>query len=91
MPGRHPVFFFSAEDVPELAVEYDMLAKLKERVTLARTIDNAQHNVKKENHEMKWLRETAEALEIDVGSDFEDESSTQRCIFSLQKAVDYPC
>lgn len=50
-----------------------MLAKLKERVTLARSIDNAQHNVKKENHEEKWLRETADALDIEVGSDLEEQ------------------
>lgn len=48
-----------------------MLAKLRERIALARTIDNAAHNVKKANHEQKWLRETAEALEIDLGSDME--------------------
>ncbi|KAF8320485.1 DEAD-domain-containing protein [Clavulina sp. PMI_390] len=60
-----------AEDVPELAIDYDMMAKLKERVTLARSIDNAQHGVQKENHEEKWLRETAEALDIDLDSDME--------------------
>jgi ATP-dependent RNA helicase DDX24/MAK5 len=58
--------------VPELSIEYDMLAKLKERVMLARAIDAAQHSLKKENHEDKWLRETAEALEIDVSSDAEN-------------------
>lgn len=60
-----------AEDVSELSIEYDMLAKLRERIALARTIDNAAHNVKKANHEQKWLRETAEALELDLGSDME--------------------
>lgn len=55
-----------------------MLAKLKERVVLARAIDAAQHSVKKENHEDKWLRETAGALEIEVDSDFENDRDSHR-------------
>jgi len=57
------------EDVPELSVDHDILSKLKERVALARQIDNAQHNVKKKNHERNWLIETAEALEIELDDD----------------------
>jgi ATP-dependent RNA helicase DDX24/MAK5 len=57
------------EDVPELSVDHDILSKLKERVALARQIDNVQHNVKKVNHERNWLKETAEALEIELDAD----------------------
>ncbi|KAH8103065.1 ATP-dependent RNA helicase [Cristinia sonorae] len=57
------------EDIPEMAVELYMLDKLKARIQLARKIDNAQHKVKKENHEKNWLREAAEAMEIEVDSD----------------------
>lgn len=46
-----------------------MLAKLRERVALARQIDNAAHNVQKANHEKNWLRETADALGIDLSDD----------------------
>jgi ATP-dependent RNA helicase DDX24/MAK5 len=63
---------YSAEMVPNLSVGYDMLAKLKDRVTLARQIDAASHAVKKANHERNWLKETAEALEVEL-SDEDDE------------------
>ena len=53
-----------------MAIELSLLDKLKARVTLARQIDKAQHTVKKENHEKNWMRETAAAMEIELGSDF---------------------
>ena len=52
-----------------MAVELYLLDKLKARIQLARQIDSAQHKVKKENHEKKWLREAAEAMEIELDSD----------------------
>ncbi|KAI0792409.1 P-loop containing nucleoside triphosphate hydrolase protein [Abortiporus biennis] len=57
------------EDIPEMSVELHMLDKLKARIQVARQIDNAQHKVKKENHEKNWLREAAEAMEIEIDSD----------------------
>lgn len=49
-----------------MSVDHDLLSKLKDRIALARQIDNAQHNVKKDNHAQKWLKETAEALELEL-------------------------
>ncbi|CAE6493815.1 unnamed protein product [Rhizoctonia solani] len=59
------------EPIVELPVEHDILDRLKERVLIARQIDVAQHKVKKDNHENNWLKETAEALEIELDSDLE--------------------
>ncbi|CAE6388803.1 unnamed protein product [Rhizoctonia solani] len=59
------------EPIAELPVEHDILDRLKQRVQLARQIDIAQHKVKKDNHEKNWLKETAEALEIELDSDME--------------------
>ncbi|KAG8732185.1 ATP-dependent RNA helicase [Ceratobasidium sp. 423] len=59
------------EPIEELPVEHDILDRLKQRVQLARQIDTAQHKVKKDNHEKNWLKETAEALEIELDSDME--------------------
>lgn len=56
--------------IPELSIELDMLDKLKTRVQLARKIENAQHKIKKTNHDRKWMRETAETLGVDLDSDF---------------------
>lgn len=56
-------------DMPDLPVEHDILDKLKERVALARKIDNLRHRAKKVSHEKSWLKETAEALEIELDSD----------------------
>lgn len=46
-----------------------MLDKLKARVQLARQIDTAQHKANKEKHERNWLKETADAMEIELDSD----------------------
>ncbi len=59
------------EDVPELTVDHHILNKLKERVELAREIENAQHKLRKENHEQNWLQETADALGVVIDSDDE--------------------
>jgi hypothetical protein len=61
--------FLLADDVPELIVDYDILDKLKGRIALARKIDTEQHKVKKESHEKSWIRETAEAMELEIDSD----------------------
>ena len=53
-------------------VELYMLDKLKDRVQLARQIDVSQHKAKKEKHEKNWLKETADAMEIELDSDFAD-------------------
>ncbi|CAE6487667.1 unnamed protein product [Rhizoctonia solani] len=60
-----------AEPIVELPIEHDILDRLKHRVQLARQIDAAQHKVKKDNHEKNWLKETAQALEIELDSDIE--------------------
>lgn len=59
------------DEIPEMPVELYMLDKLKARVALAREIDTAQHRVRKEKHEKNWLREAAEAMEIELDSDLD--------------------
>lgn len=61
--------FVEEEDIPEIQIELYLLDKLKARIQLARQIDNAQHKIKKANHEKNWLKEAAEAMEIEVDSD----------------------
>ena len=53
-----------------MSIELSMLDKLKTRVQLARKIENAQHKIKKTNHDRKWMKETAETLGVDLDSDF---------------------
>ncbi|KAH9937987.1 DEAD-domain-containing protein [Amylocystis lapponica] len=55
--------------VPEMPVELYMLDKLKVRIQLARQIDTAQHRVRKQAHERNWLKEAAEAMEIELDPD----------------------
>ena len=52
-----------------MPVELYMLDKLKARIQLAREIEGLQHKVKKEKHERNWLKEAAEAMEIELDSD----------------------
>ena len=53
-----------------MPVELYLVDKLKERIQLAREIDTSQHRVRKEKHERNWLKETAEAMEVELDSDF---------------------
>jgi ATP-dependent RNA helicase DDX24/MAK5 len=65
-----PLSLTEESDIPEISVELHILYKLKERVQLAKQIDSKQHKMQKENHEKKWMREAAEAMEIELDSDF---------------------
>ncbi|KZT04454.1 DEAD-domain-containing protein [Laetiporus sulphureus 93-53] len=74
------------DEVQEMPVELYMLDKLKARVQLARQIDISQHKEKKEKHDKNWLREAAEAMEIDLDSDMESSiENEQRGAPSKQK------
>jgi ATP-dependent RNA helicase DDX24/MAK5 len=59
------------DDVPELNMEHGILDKLKVRIQLARQIDSAAHRANKKTHDKGWMRATAEAMELELGSDFE--------------------
>ena len=59
------------DDLVELPVDYSVLDELKKRIELAKQVESSQHKATKEAHEDNWLRQAAEAMEIDVDSDFE--------------------
>ncbi|KAI0324312.1 DEAD-domain-containing protein [Cubamyces sp. BRFM 1775] len=77
------------EEIPEMPVELYMLDKLKARLQLAREIDAVQHKVKKENHERNWLKEAAEAMEIELDSDLasDDDGATDAPSKQRRKAL----
>ncbi|BGP22772.1 DEAD (asp-glu-ala-asp) box containing, RNA helicase [Rhodotorula toruloides] len=56
-------------DLPTLPTDFSILDQLKKRIDLAKEIDQAQHRATKQAHEDKWLREAAEAMEIDLEDD----------------------
>ncbi|KAI0266534.1 DEAD-domain-containing protein [Gloeopeniophorella convolvens] len=64
-------------DIAEMNVEHQFLDRLKERIQLAKEIDTAQHRTNKAQHERKWMREAAEAMDIDLDSDFLSENSDE--------------
>lgn len=64
-------------DIPDISVELTLLDKLKNRILLARQIDSQQHKIKKQHHERNWLKETAEAMEIELDSDILSESADE--------------
>jgi ATP-dependent RNA helicase DDX24/MAK5 len=72
-------------DIPEISVELTLLDKLKNRILLARQIDSQQHKIKKQHHERNWLKETAEAMEIELDSDILSESTDENNSSKHQK------
>lgn len=69
-----------------MSIELNLLDKLKVRVQLARKIDSAQHKIKKNNHERNWMKEAAEAMEIELDSDFMSGSEDEQDRPTKQKA-----
>ena len=53
-------------EIPELPIESGFLPRLKERISLAREIEKAGHKAKKENHDRNWLKEAAEAFDVEI-------------------------
>ncbi len=51
---------------PDMPIEGGFLRALKERVTIARDLEKAQHQSKKKAHDNNWLREAAEAMDLDI-------------------------
>jgi hypothetical protein len=51
-------------------VEHHLLDKLKRRLRVAKEIDVMQHRANKATHEKKWMRATADALDIELDSDY---------------------
>ena len=42
------------------------MPKLRERIALARDIEKAHHTDKKDKHDRNWLKEAAEAMDLDI-------------------------
>lgn len=68
-------------DIPDMDVEHHFLDKLQGRIRIAKEIDALQHRENKAKHEKKWMRATAEALDIDLDSDYRSE-----CVMSFSSA-----
>lgn len=66
------LYLAGENEIPQMPFEIDLLDKLKERVQLAKKIDNTEHQSKKEKHEKNWLKEAAEAMEIELDSDLDN-------------------
>ncbi|KAH9177578.1 ATP-dependent RNA helicase [Lactarius sanguifluus] len=57
-------------DVEEMNVEHHLLDKLKRRLRVAKDIDAMQHRANKATHEKKWMRATADVLDVELDSDY---------------------
>lgn len=53
-------------ELPALPIDFSILDQLKKRIDLAKEIDVAHHRATKAAHDDKWLRDAAEAMEIDL-------------------------
>jgi ATP-dependent RNA helicase DDX24/MAK5 len=54
------------QELDGLPVEHSILDSLQRRLKLALEIDKAQHKVTKANSDEKWMRDAAEAMELDI-------------------------
>lgn len=56
-------------DIPALKVDLKAFTKLKPLVNLAKEIDQLEHRISKRNFDNRWMRETADALDVIVDED----------------------
>ncbi|KAF5392731.1 hypothetical protein D9757_000998 [Collybiopsis confluens] len=66
------------DEIQEMTIDLSILDKLKARVKLARQIETTQHKANKAKHEEKWLREAAEAMEIELDEDFDSDNDSSK-------------
>ncbi|KAK2461248.1 hypothetical protein APHAL10511_006775 [Amanita phalloides] len=74
--------------IPEMTFELSLMDKLKARIQLARQIDVAQHKVRKVRHDRRWMKETAEALGVELDSDDASDLDDQKSSSKKAKAQD---
>lgn len=58
-------------DLPELPSDFSILDSLRARIELAKKIESSMHKATKEAHEDNWLKQAAEAMDIEIDSDME--------------------
>lgn len=63
------------DDLSSMPIEYTFLSALKERVALAKQIDQAIHTQNKVSHDDAWLRKLAKEAEMELSE--EDETQSQ--------------
>ncbi|GAA5885370.1 hypothetical protein JCM6882_009590 [Rhodosporidiobolus microsporus] len=73
-------------DLPSLPTDFSILDQLHRRIDLAREIDQLHHRQTKQSHDDKWLRQAAEAMEIDLDGDGSDEEGGARLSSKKQRA-----
>ncbi|WFC98453.1 hypothetical protein MYAM1_001181 [Malassezia yamatoensis] len=58
-----------------LTIEYTLLDAIRERLRLAKQIDQLQHTQNKAKHEDSWIRKMAQEADLDLESDSEQDSA----------------
>ncbi|XDV42496.1 hypothetical protein PO909_011150 [Leuciscus waleckii] len=84
-----------SEDLPVFPVQSKCMAAIKERVTLARRIEKIEFFHSRETQHNSWVRQAAEAMDIDVdddllmggGKDEDDDREQQRLMKSLKNQL----
>ena len=66
------------EDIPTLNIEHGYLHGIKERVRLAREINKEEHHLRRENADNSWVKRTAVAMDIDLGTTTSKISKSQK-------------
>lgn len=59
-------------ELDNLPVEHSILDQLQRRLKIAHEIDKEQHKVTKANSDEKWMRDAAEAMEVDLSDDMSE-------------------
>ncbi|XP_009952340.1 PREDICTED: ATP-dependent RNA helicase DDX24 [Leptosomus discolor] len=84
-----------SEELPFFPVETKCMTSIKERMNLARQIEKAEFFNSRAKHHNSWLKQAAEALEIDLDDDMlmgkktseEEESQKQKMLKGMKKQL----
>lgn len=74
------------QQYPEFPVDLNILRAMKERVKLAVEIDSIQHQESKQNHEVNWMRNMAEEMDVEFDEETMQGKGHQKSSEELEKA-----
>ncbi|XP_077395214.1 ATP-dependent RNA helicase DDX24 [Festucalex cinctus] len=85
------------EELPTFPVEIQFMQAIKERVNLARKIEKIEFYNSRQKHHNSWLRQAAEAMDIDLdedlllgkGRDEDDDREQQKMVKGMKKHLKY--
>ncbi|GFQ80987.1 ATP-dependent RNA helicase DDX24 [Trichonephila clavata] len=65
------------QSIPTFPIDHKIFKLVKERVTVARSIDKMEHRITRQNAENRWIQNAAKDLDVDIDDDLLNDMGDQ--------------